>query len=279
MEVYIEYAIIDNMTIDLLILVLTAKVNKIVVRKLRLFLIALFGTIIALISPLFSGIVLIIIKLLCGVLMPLMLEKEIEPKKFLVTLLTFFLITAIFGGTCLAVCNFLNLNFSVKNGAITIYSFPIGLALIIACIMFYIIKNLIKHFYAQKQVSKFLYEVTLNFNNKIVKTNGFLDSGNKLCDQFSQRPVTLINFDLFKQLTNAKISDVLLKKYDRLPLKNIHEVELKSLAKSSKIMVFEIDNIVIGENLKIDNALIGLSVVDFKDNLNANCILSPEYFN
>ncbi len=278
MEVYIEYAIIDNMTIDLLILVLTAKINKLKVSKLRLFIIALFGTAIALISPLFSGVILILVKVLCGVLMPLMLEKKTKPKRFIITLLSFFLITAIFGGTCLAVCNFLNLNFSVENGAITVYSFPIGLALLISFIMYYIIKNLINHFYKQKRVSKFVYEVTFKLNDKFVKANGFLDSGNKLCDQSSLKPVTLINFDLFKQLTNAKISDVLLKKYERLPLKNIHEVELKSLAKSSKIMVFEIDNIVIDDKLKIDNALIGLSVVDFKDNLDADCILSPDYF-
>lgn len=278
MEVYIEYAIIDNLTIDLLILILTAKVNKLEATKLKLFLIALFGTVIAVVSPLLNGFFLIFAKTLCGLLMPMFLLKKPNLKQYIIVLLTFFIITAIFGGVCLAVCNFINLDYKVENGAIIVYSFPVGLAILLCFIMFYIIKNLLKHFYKQKQLSKFLYRVSFKLNDKIISTSGFLDSGNKLCDQTSFKPITLINFDLFTQLTNVKISDVLLKKYEKIPLKNIHEVELKSLAKSSKIMVFEIDNIVIEENLKIENALLGLSVVDFKENLSADCILSPDYF-
>lgn len=278
MEVYIEYAIIDNLTIDLLILVLTKKINKLETGKLQLFLIAMFGTAIAIVSPLLNGFFLILAKLLCGLLMPMFLLKKAKFKQYIAVLLTFFIVTAIFGGVCLAVCNFINLDFKVENGAIIVYSFPVGLAILLCFIMFYIIKNLIKHFYKQKQLSKFIYRVTFKLNDKIVTTNGFLDSGNKLCDQSSFKPITLINFDLFTQLTNVKISDVLLKKYERIPLKNVHEVELKSLAKSSKIMVFEIDNIIIEEQVKVENALIGLSVVDFQENLSADCILSPDYF-
>lgn len=279
MEVYIEYAIIDNMTIDLLILVLTSKLNKLDVSKLRLTLTALFGTIIALISPLLSGIFLILAKLLCGLTMPLLLLKKPKFKLYIIVMLSFFLITAIFGGVCLAICSFFNLNFQVENGAIMVYSFPVGLALIIAFIMFYIIKNLIKHFSSQKRLAKFLYDVWFLLDNTLVKTSGFLDSGNKLSDQKSGKPITLINFELFSKLTDVKLSDVLLKKYDKIPLKNVHEVELKSLTKSSKIMVFEIDNILIDNTLKIEQALVGLSVVDFQNNLQAECILSPDYFN
>lgn len=279
MEVYIEYAIIDNMTIDLLILVLTSKLNKLDVSKLRLTLTALFGTIIALISPLLSGIFLILAKLLCGLTMPLLLLKKPKFKLYIIVMLSFLLITAIFGGVCLAICSFFNLNFQVENGAIMVYSFPVGLALIIAFIMFYIIKNLIKHFSSQKRLAKFLYDVWFLLDNTLVKTSGFLDSGNKLSDQKSGKPITLINFELFSKLTDVKLSDVLLKKYDKIPLKNVHEVELKSLTKSSKIMVFEIDNILIDNTLKIEQALVGLSVVDFQNNLQAECILSPDYFN
>lgn len=279
MEIYIEYAIIDNMTIDLLILVLTSKLNKLDVSKLRLTLTALFGTIIALISPLLSGIFLILAKLLCGLTMPLLLLKKPKFKLYIIVMLSFFLITAIFGGVCLAICSFFNLNFQVENGAIMVYSFPVGLALIIAFIMFYIIKNLIKHFSSQKRLAKFLYDVWFLLDNTLVKTSGFLDSGNKLSDQKSGKPITLINFELFSKLTDVKLSDVLLKKYDKIPLKNVHEVELKSLTKSSKIMVFEIDNILIDNTLKIEQALVGLSVVDFQNNLQAECILSPDYFN
>lgn len=279
MEVYIEYAIIDNMTIDLLILVLTSKLNKLDVSKLRLTLTALFGTIIALISPLLTGIFLILVKLLCGLTMPLLLLKKPSFKTYIIVMLSFILITAVFGGVCLAICSFFNLNFQVENGAIMVYSFPTGLAIIIAFIMFYIIKNLIKHFYTKKRLSKFLYDVWFSLNNTLVKTSGFLDSGNKLSDQISGKPITLINFELFSKLTDVKLSDVLLKKYDKIPLKNVHEVELKSLTKSSKIMVFEIDNILIDNTLKIEQALVGLSVVDFQNNLDAECILSPDYFN
>lgn len=279
MEVYIEYAIIDNMIIDLLILSLTSKITRLNVGKTRLLLTALFGTIVAMVSPLLSGIFLVLSKILCGLLMPLMILKEPKMKSYITATLSFLLITAMFGGTCLGLCFLLNINYKIENGLLMIKSFPVGLAVFIAVVMYYIIKNLIQHFYSQKRLAKFLYKVTLFLNDKHISTTGFLDSGNKLIDSATNIPITLVDFEVFNQLTDVKLSDVLLKKYDKIPLSNLHEVEMKSLSKSSKIMVFEIDNILIDESINIDKALIGLSVVDFKSNLNANCILSPDYFN
>ena len=277
MEVYIECVIIDNLLIDYFILSITKKLVRLEISNIRIWLISLFGTVISLITPLLSGIYLIITKILCGILMPLFLLKKPTFKKFSLTFLTFLVSTMIMGGACIVLCSVLNINFTIENGSVLIYNFPIGLALLICLIIYFVLKNLITSFYSQKKLEKFIYNVQLNYLDNFVKCKAFLDSGNRLVDEKSNKPVILINYEILSKLSNVKLSDILLNRINKINLKNVHELEVKSIAKSSKILVFEIDNILI-ENKKINNVLVGISLKSFKENLNADCILNPLMF-
>lgn len=278
MQVYVEYVFIDNMLIDLFILSITKKLCKLETNKWIVVLDAFFGTAVSLVSPLVSGMYLIIIKILCAIIMPLILLKKWNTKKYILVLLSFLLSTAIMGGACIMFCSFFGIKYVTNNGAIEIYNFPVGLALLICSLCYFFVKNLIKYFYNIKHLSKYIYDISLVFLDKKVDCKAFLDTGNRLVDSVTASPITLIDFEvLLKLCPNIKLSDILLKKYENLPLKNLHEQEVKSIYKSSKILVFEIDNILV-ENKIFNNALIGLSLSNFKSNLSTDCILNPLLF-
>ncbi|MBQ0017303.1 MAG: sigma-E processing peptidase SpoIIGA [Clostridiales bacterium] len=280
MEIYIEYVIIDNMVIDSIILSLTSKFNRINLPFYKILLIALFGTTLSLLSPLISGIWLVFYKILTGLVMPMFLCLKSTFKKYIITLLTFWLVSMSLAGGILAFCSIFGIKYITSNGAIEIYNFPVGLILLITTAIYFVLKNLINHFYNQKHLEKFIYTVEFNSENSVIGCKAFLDTGNKIMDETTGKPVNLINIDMFSKLfPNVKLSDILLKRYDKIKLKNLHEIEIKSLTKSSKILVFEIDNIEIKEiNKNLQNVLFGLSTKDFKSNLNADLILNPVYF-
>lgn len=278
MEVYVEYVIIDNFLIDFFILSITKKICKLEVSNWIVVADSLFGTIISLLSPLLSSVYLILVKFLCAIIMPLILLKKWSIKKYIIIFLMFLISTAIMGGACIMFCSFFGIKYVTQNGVIQIYNFPVGLALLICALSYFVIKNLIKYFYNVRHLSKYIYRVSLSFLDKKVDCKAFLDTGNRLVDKNENLPITLIDFEVLSKLCpSVKLSDILLKRYEKLPLKNLHEQEVKSISKSSKIIVFQIDNILI-DNKSIDNVLLGLSLSNFKNDLSADCILNPLLF-
>lgn len=278
MEVYFEYALIDNLLIDYFILSITKKLLRLQTKNYKLWLISLFGTIISLVSPFLSGIYLILTKIICGVLMPLFLLEKPKFKSFILTLLTFLVGTMIMGGACIMVCCAFNIPFSIHSGSLEIYNFPVGLALLICLIVYFVLKNLIIQFFKQKKIEKFLYNITLKYQDSSANCKAFLDSGNRLVDAKTSKPIILINYETLSHIANVKLSDLLLHKSSSINLKNLHEMEVKGIAKSSKIYVFEIDNILIDNASSFDNVMVGISLKSFKENLQADCILNPLLF-
>ena len=282
MQVYIEYVIIDNLLIDYFILSITQKMCKTNCKNYKLWLIALLGTFISILSPFLSGVYLVLTKILCSVLIPfLLLEKnkgKLLFKRFLVVFLCFLLSTMIMGGACIMLCSLLGIDYTISDGSLQIYNFPIGLALLVCFVMYVIVKNLVRNFYSVKHLSKFLYDITLKNEQKTFVCKAFLDTGNRAVDEKTNQPIVLINFSIFSKLfPEIKLTDLLLKRYQNFKLKNMHEIDIKSLSNSSKILVFEIDNIMIDEKV-ITNFMLGLSLKNFNETLSADCILNPLIF-
>ena len=278
MQVFVEYVVIDNMIIDTLILLITCKLNKIDTKKWKMLLISLYGTLVALLSPLISGIWLVLVKIICGLSMPLFLLKKPNIKQYIIVTLSFFLSTMLLGGVCLGFCSMFSINYIVTNGTISIYNFPVGLALTLGIATYFVLKSLITHFFKVKQTSKFIYDIQLEYGNVRLSVKAFLDSGNRLVDHKTNKPVNLVDYEILSQICpNITLADILLKRYEKLKLNNLHEMEVKSVAKCSKILVFEIDNIII-EDKVFNGALVGFSPSNFNSTLNADCLLSPLLF-
>ncbi|MGN1222441.1 MAG: sigma-E processing peptidase SpoIIGA [Christensenellales bacterium] len=270
MTIYIEYVIIDNLIIDSLILLSCKKIASISTTKLRIFLSALTGTIVAVLSPFMPQIINLIIKPFVAILMTFIAFKPASLKKLLALTLILFLVTFLYGGAMIGLMEMLNIQFTLANGISYVNNFPVGIAILLCAITYILVKNIII-FCTKKQHSNFLYPVVLIDGNKQISTTAFLDSGN--CILVKNKPVTLINFKTFNMLYPAiSLTDLLLKK--DLPLKQQNYAQINGLSNmTEKILVFEIDALKInGKETK--DALLGLSLKNFNDKTNSDAIIS-----
>jgi len=128
MTVYIEYVILDNLLIDLLIIYLTSSLLKIHFNKVNILLSALIGTAFAVVMPFISlnSYVLFFLKLSVGMTMVLVLKK-FSFGKFVITFVTFISLTFMMGGMCFGLMYLLSIPFTVNGIMIYGFEFPLSL--------------------------------------------------------------------------------------------------------------------------------------------------------
>ena len=271
MVIYVEYVIIDNMTIDILILLLTKHFLKLKSNKLRIFLSALLGTILALLSPIFPNYINIAIKIPLALAMILIAFKISKTKQFFATILTFFSVTFLMIGSCLGIMEMLGVEYIKSNGGIYTYSFPIGLILLICAITFVCAKNITSFVFKKHSTDSLEHHVVLKLGKKIISATAFLDTGNKL--ERDGKTISIINFDIFSKLfPQIPLTDLLLK--NQIDLPGAEYIEVKSIGGYPlKILVFEIEEIEIDKR-KINRPLLALSFEHFEKGLNCEMIIS-----
>lgn len=272
MIIYVEYVIIDNMVIDLLILNTTKHLAKLNTTKLRLVLSSIIGTVFALVSPLFPNIINLLTKPLLAIIMTYIAFNPKQIKKFLVCYLLFFLVTFVYGGAFLGICEMFGIKFLVHNGVMYEYKFPVGLAILICAITYVCIKNLIKYCFQKHAKDKLQYKVKFICGEREIYCTAFLDTGNNL--SIDGKPITIINYKIFSQIY-PKISLVDILQRKNLPLKNLKYKSVENIIENSqKILTFEIDKMKI-EDIEIKNAILGLTLKNLSE-IDCDSIISSK---
>ncbi len=243
MIVYVDLVFFLNFSFDFLLMLSTAIILKKNIKFKYLLLSAFVGSF----SILFlfiklNSLELFMVKVLISIIMILI---SFNLKDFFKAFKTLYLVSIILGGFLY----FLSITFSYKNEGLIFYydKFNINfiILLIISPISLYIyIKNIKKY----KENYYDIYKVDLILkNNKILKLNAFLDTGNKLIDPYFKKPIILIS-----------------KKYlnDYIP-KNIIYVPYSSLNHTSLLKCFTINKLIIKNVGVFTNLLVGISESDF----------------
>lgn len=276
MTIYVEYVVIDNMTIDALILLLTATILKKHPTKWSIFLSSSLGTCVALVTPLLPAWANIATKLPLATAMVLIAFKPKKFKEFLLLLFAFFVCSFAMIGACLAICEMLGISVLKQNGNVYVYDFPVGLALLIAFLMFVSIKNIIICMFKRHDGDHLTHLANLTANCKVFVANAFLDTGNKL--QFDGKPISIVSYALFcKMYPDINIADIILQK--PISLKGASYFDIKGLGSGTeKILIFEVDAIEIDGNITC-NAICGLSFENFKEKLSCDMIVCTEMIN
>ena len=276
MVIYVEFAFIDNIVINSLLLLLVDKVMKNNSKKWKIILSSFLGTLCSLLSPLLPSIINTIIKIILLILMPLIISTKPTFKKCIIASILFFTFTFVFIGFCIFISYTFNISFVKGENNELLYNFPIGLALLLCVFIYFILKQILSYFIKRKQIDNFTYKINLISENNKYSTTAFLDTGNLLEDSLTNKPITMINFNTFSYLyPNISLTNIILKK--NLPLKNVKYINVKSIGASQSILTFEIDEINIfvdNKTIVIKSALLGLSLKDYSKNLNCECILN-----
>lgn len=273
MTIYVEYVIIDNLTINALLLILTKHLLKLKSSKFDICLSPIIGTIVALISPLLPNIINLLIKIPLALLMIIIAFKITNFKKLLISFLTFLSCTFVFGGAVLGFMEILGIKFSVNNVIEYQYKIPVGFVICVATIMFVCIKNISKYISNKSSLSKFVYAAEIEYKGKSANVSAFLDSGNKI--MVEGKPVCIINFRTFNMLCpETGLTDILMKNTSKL--KQFEYIEVESIGNSKqKLLSFDADFIKINEKTT-KNIKLALSLTNFSKKTESDIIIPYE---
>ena len=269
MKIYIEYVILDNLIINLVIILLTGLVLSKKYDFMRILTADLFGTACAIALPYLkvSIFVLIPFKLFVGLLMTSLFKKYANYKEYLVTFIVFLSMTFLMGGVCYAVNQMFGLKVVGGQLIITNYSLPVSMFCAVAGVYFYLLFWLIKYLKHRNSLNNYYFDVEIKIDKKVHFLRGYLDTGNKLTD--GGKSVVLVPMKTF------------LKEFKDYPLEklccNPKYMLVKAVSGFDKMQVVDAEEILIKNSEKVitmQNIKIGLSKANFSSDF--DCLLNAE---
>lgn len=236
MIIYIEDTIIENFLITYLILNIIFSFIKEEKYKIRVIFACIFASIMSVAYPLIkiSGILMLILKLLIGYIIVLIAYKTNNLKKQIFFWIMFLFVTAIYGGINLMIYYSLYGDFESSQKMPTV--------LILTCLftVSYFLNQCQINLYQKKQINNFIYDIVITNQDCVIKTKAYLDSGNILTDNLTQKPIVLVNFKMFSKINKNYPVEYLLTKCVK-GLKNGHYLSVKTATSVDNLLVFEID--------------------------------------
>jgi len=152
------------------------------------------------------------------------------------------------------------------------------LIVLMSTFLVYILSILTIKFLSRKKIlDSFSANVTIILGEKKIEEKGYFDSGNLLYDPITSKPICLITQKVFQKLYDENLVTVFLKKLDTNKLKNGHYININTALKGGKMLVFDIDRLLVksqtyGEKVFNDISL-GLSFSGFEKAMHAAVLL------
>ncbi len=265
MRIEIELSLIINIFLNSLILNLSAAVLK---ERARLFVLwAALGAIIAIISPLFAlpFYSKILLEVFTCFLLSSLTFKFTSWKRFFVICAVVTLITFLFGGASYALQS-------------AIGQFPLFVVAIVGAVIYTIAKMILLHQQRRNKIDNFSFKVIIKDGGKVLQEEAFLDTGNMLYDTITKKPIMLVTFDVFHKLySNISFLSAFTKKTENCSIKNGHYIKINSIGSGTSMLVFTIDELLVGEEEKsFKNVAIGLSFSGFDKSFGKKILLHSE---
>ncbi len=264
MKIVIEYVLIENFLINLIVL---KTVELFLREKGRLFFLSAgLGAVVTLLCPLLRLTTFgsFLLQLGFAIFYVCISFKFSGLKKFAVIYLSYFVAAFLYGGACYFFESLLNQS-----------SLLVVLAVIVA--VYIVVKLLFKRRQKKKNLETFCFDIKIEVSGKEYGFKAFLDSGNFLSDPITGKPVCLINFKAFSTLFSEIGVEDVLRKNDKLKrLKFAHYINFNTLNSNDKILVFQADTMKIGEK-SFERPTLGLSLKNFNQTFGTDVILHNEF--
>lgn len=225
MQVYIEYAIIDNFVIDYMLLKVTFALTGKPKNRKRLFLCSFLGTLGAVVMPIVgaSGIIKFALKIMVLVLMTILSSKKWTLKRYLHFLGVFLGVTFLTGGSIYALAETFKIDLT-KDISIALIILPV---FFVTKIFVFIAKIL----YRRSEIVKNTYKIEMNVDDKRVTCYGFFDTGNSV--YLDDSPVVFCDEKIFRPLITDKTA------------KTLSFVSISTIAGTRRLPTVKIDSLAI----------------------------------
>lgn len=284
MEIIVEYALLDNLVIDSVIISLVYKLKKDKICFWRMFVASLFGSICAILMPLLEcpNWMIVLVKMFVGVGMVLIAFKTTSFKKFILDYFLFMSSTFVLGGIGSAVLFLFFGEIKIGNGFAISSPFPMSVIYIAMLSWVVLFSSAIKYFYKRKNKFQYVYDIEIENAGKVIEIKAYLDSGNTLIDPTTNKPVIIVGYKTFCKLHKVDLQSLLMKKMEDINITGAHYVEYSTVQnQKSSMLVFPIEKIRIKDKsskLEIKESVFGLSFVKFQKNFGCDVLLNQNCF-
>ncbi|GHU46176.1 hypothetical protein FACS1894120_2510 [Clostridia bacterium] len=252
--IYIDVLVTLNIYVTFLLIKATAALSHKVTRRAKTTAACVLGglcSLTVLLPPLIPP-VSVVFKLVSGAIIVAVCFDDDTPRSYFRTLVTFFLVSAVFGGIIMMLWLF-GKGVSFHGGALYIdVSF---VTIVAASSLAYGGIKLIQHFFTGKHSDK-VYEIKIAYKcgtSEETKTlRGFADSGNNVTDLFTGKPVILLSKHAGAGVTPSNIP---------------RPLPVKTALSTGLIDIFRVESATVdGRPAEV---MLGISEQDFEDGIDA----------
>lgn len=199
--VYVDVLLIVNFVVNYFLILAVGRLMNLSINKIKIILGAVFGAISSL--AIFLDYKQVILLWTIRIIFPFFMIAISFPfrslKNYVINTFTLFAVSMIFSGAMLAIWIFVPIkNMCYYNGIIYFNINPI--LLFVLTIVCYVILLLFKRAFNAKETTNAYYKVFIKRNGKTAVLDGFVDTGNKLKEPFTDIPVAVCYIELFKNL-------------------------------------------------------------------------------
>jgi len=214
-EIYLDIIILENIVINYLILLVTARFSKSKASNLRLLLGSLLGAVYLvamLLLPEMKVYTTILSKFLLSLAMIAVTFSYNKITSFLKTLVIFYASTFLFAGAGFALLFFNRGGGIVRNGVVmssvsllNTKSTELLLALAVTFIILRVVWDIIQNRFLKE---KMLVRIGIAFDKKVIELYALVDTGNSLHDPLTNMPVVVVEFTAIKELLPEEIRGI-----------------------------------------------------------------------
>ncbi len=210
--VYVDILILTNFIADYFLLLLTAFMSSVEVKRWRLLLGAGAAALSSLLifAPEMSLALEIPVKLAVSLVIVFVAFGFANLKRYIKATLVFYAANAILAGGAMLVWSvFAPRGLVVRNGAVFYNISPV--VLIVTCAAVYVISLVVSKMISRRRSRGREYSVVLEFEGKKAEVKGIVDSGNMLRDAISGSPVIVCDFDKVSCLLDSELKEIMKK--------------------------------------------------------------------
>ena len=204
MTIYLDIILVENILMNYIILFATFIIVKSRAKhlQLRMILSSIIGSIYAIIVylnilPIYSH---IIAKFILSIAMVYIAFEAPNIKKFIKDLLTFYLVSFIFGGCTFALIYFIKPENAKMNNGVFVGLYPIKVALIAGIIAFIVTQIVFKLNKTKLNGNNTIVNIKISVREKNTTVKALVDSGNMLQDPINKRPVIVVEKKILEKI-------------------------------------------------------------------------------
>lgn len=209
MTIYLDVVLIENLSMNYIILFATGYILKIKLKHIRLIISALLGGIYSILAytEILHTYSNVFMKFILSVVMVYIAYNPKNIKLLAKQITIFYLTSFVFGGTAFALLYFIKPQDILMKDGVFIGTYPLKIALLGGIVGFTITViafKIVKYRISKKDM---FCEIVIFFGDKSVKAKAMIDTGNMLKDPITRMPVIVVEKDILYEIIPYKILD------------------------------------------------------------------------